>query len=282
VSITPHANRDVVHFASSLRRAWHGDGVKAAPLLLSIALLMGACAPVVTPPAPLPRTQVRPPAASAPTAVAPEPAPAPSAAGTRAPAPGSTSAATPAQAGSTEQQVLLPLIESFEGVASWYGPGFAGRRTASGEVFDPAKLTAAHRSLPFGTMLRVTNTQNGRSVVVRVNDRGPFIAGRVIDLSRGAAEAIGMIGAGIARVRVEPLDPGDASARLGVMEDLGEFEARSQLLLPGTLLVLVPSENREPVMVRVVPGDVGSGGADLFVSAELFALLGPIVGVRRN
>ena len=93
----------------------------------------------------------------------------------------------------------------FRGIASFYGAYFAGRKTASGERFNPSKMTAAHKTLPFGTRVRVTNMRNGRSVVVRINDRGPFIRGRVIDLSRGAAGVIGMIGRGIAPVRVEVL-----------------------------------------------------------------------------
>ena len=80
------------------------------------------------------------------------------------------------------------------GHASWYGPGFHGRRTANGEKFNTNALTAAHRSLPFGTLVRVVNEKTGRSVVVRINDRGPFIGGRIIDLARGAAQQIGMGG----------------------------------------------------------------------------------------
>ena len=80
------------------------------------------------------------------------------------------------------------------GHASWYGPGFHGRRTASGETFNTNALTAAHRSLPFGTRVRVVNEKTGRSVIVRINDRGPFTKGRVIDLARGAAQQIGMAG----------------------------------------------------------------------------------------
>ncbi|NJK99168.1 MAG: septal ring lytic transglycosylase RlpA family protein [Spirulinaceae cyanobacterium SM2_1_0] len=91
------------------------------------------------------------------------------------------------------------------GMASWYGPGFHGRRSASGERFNQNALTAAHRTLPFGTQVRVTNVNNGRSVVVRINDRGPFVGGRVIDLSRAAASSIGMLGSGVAPVRVEVL-----------------------------------------------------------------------------
>lgn len=82
------------------------------------------------------------------------------------------------------------------GVASYYGAELAGRRTASGERFDPRDLTAAHRTLPFGTKVRVTNPANGRSVIVRINDRGPFTRNRMIDLSRSAAEQIGLVARG--------------------------------------------------------------------------------------
>jgi rare lipoprotein A len=82
------------------------------------------------------------------------------------------------------------------GRASWYGPGFHGRRTASGETFNANALTAAHRTLPFGTRVRVMNKSTGRSVVVRINDRGPYAHGRVIDLSRASAQAIGISGIG--------------------------------------------------------------------------------------
>ena len=91
-----------------------------------------------------------------------------------------------------------------EGMASFYGPGFEGRATASGERFDPADLTAAHRTLPFGTRVRVTNLDNGRSVVVRINDRGPYAKGRILDLSLAAARALDMLHRGTARVRLEP------------------------------------------------------------------------------
>lgn len=92
------------------------------------------------------------------------------------------------------------------GVASYYGRRFHGRLTANGERFNMNAMTAAHRTLPFGTRVRVTNPSNGRSVVVRINDRGPFIRGRSIDLSRGAAESIGMISRGHARVRLDIIE----------------------------------------------------------------------------
>jgi rare lipoprotein A len=91
------------------------------------------------------------------------------------------------------------------GYASWYGPGFHGRLTASGEVYNQHALTAAHRTLPLGSRAVVTNLANGQSVQVRITDRGPFIRGRVIDLSRGAARALGMLKPGISRVRIAPL-----------------------------------------------------------------------------
>jgi rare lipoprotein A len=97
------------------------------------------------------------------------------------------------------------VTSTLSGVASWYGPGFHGRRSASGEVFDQNALTAAHRTLPFGTQVRVTNLSTGQSVVVRINDRGPFGHGRVIDLSAGAAAQIGLRASGIGRVQLEVL-----------------------------------------------------------------------------
>ncbi|MDR1230375.1 MAG: septal ring lytic transglycosylase RlpA family protein [Spirochaetaceae bacterium] len=90
-----------------------------------------------------------------------------------------------------------------EGVASWYGAEFAGRATASGEIFDPAQLTAAHAELPFGTYLTVTNTENGKKIAVRVNDRGPFVRSRILDVSRAAAERLDMLSAGTAKVVIE-------------------------------------------------------------------------------
>lgn len=98
-----------------------------------------------------------------------------------------------------------PIRALIEGLASWYGPGFHGAQTASGEYFNQNDMTAAHRTLPFGTKVRVTNVNNGRSVVVRINDRGPFSGGRVIDLSAAAAQAIGMISSGVAPVQIEVL-----------------------------------------------------------------------------
>jgi len=98
-----------------------------------------------------------------------------------------------------------PGAEYARGKASWYGPGFHGKRTASGERFDMNDLTAAHRTLPFGTRVRVRNPQNGREVVVRINDRGPHISDRIIDLSKAAAATLDLLQAGEAPVvLIEP------------------------------------------------------------------------------
>ncbi len=98
------------------------------------------------------------------------------------------------------------------GAASWYGPGFHGRKTANGERFNTNALTAAHRSLPFGTRLKVTNERTGRSVVVRINDRGPYAHGRIIDLSKASAQAIGV--SGVARVALSQVEaPEDQPAQ---------------------------------------------------------------------
>jgi rare lipoprotein A len=107
--------------------------------------------------------------------------------------------------GRPRPQVVAAVRSNFTGMASWYGPGFNGRRSASGEVFNQNAMTAAHRTLPFGTQVRVTNLNNGQQVVVRINDRGPFSHGRVIDLSAGAARAIGLMSAGVGPVQIEVL-----------------------------------------------------------------------------
>lgn len=91
-------------------------------------------------------------------------------------------------------------------MASYYGPGFDGRKTASGEIFDQTKLTCAHKTLPFGTKLKVTRKNNGKSVVVRVNDRGPYAKGRVLDVSTAAAKKLGMLKAGHAEVVAEVIE----------------------------------------------------------------------------
>ncbi|MBP3228636.1 MAG: septal ring lytic transglycosylase RlpA family protein [Bacteroidaceae bacterium] len=106
--------------------------------------------------------------------------------------------------------------QTMHGQASYYAGKFHGRRTSSGAIYHKDSLTCAHRTLPFGTMLRVRNTSNGREVVVRVTDRGPFARGRIVDLSLGAARQLGMVAAGVTGVEVEVLSrPGSTPASSG-------------------------------------------------------------------
>ena len=90
-------------------------------------------------------------------------------------------------------------------VASWYGPRFHGRKTANGEVFDQEAFTAAHKQIKFGTLLRLTNPNNEKSIIVRINDRGPYIRGRELDLSKAAAEELGILEKGVARLDIEQI-----------------------------------------------------------------------------
>ncbi len=115
-------------------------------------------------------------------------------------------AGDPSVTGSISTSKLETGRELQRGTASWYGPGFHGRRTASGERFNSNAMTAAHRFLPFGTRLRVVNEKNGRSVVVRVNDRGPFAHRRIIDLAKGPAQELGLTSAGTGYVSLHRLD----------------------------------------------------------------------------
>ena len=122
-----------------------------------------------------------------------------------------------------------PVRSSETGWASWYGHPYHGRAAANGEIYDMEKLTAAHRTLPFGTSVRVTNLGNGKSVDVRIIDRGPFVAGRIIDLSHAAAEAIAMIGPGVAQVQVAILAlPPAASGENWYAVQAGAFQDKDR------------------------------------------------------
>ena len=116
--------------------------------------------------------------------------------------------------------------------ASYYGEPFHGRPTASGEIFDMNAYTAAHKTLPFGTFLEITNLENGKKVIVKINDRGPFVGNREIDLSRGAAEALGMIPQGIARVNIKQVG----------QQNLGQIESRGEPL-PNASIVSQETQN---------------------------------------
>lgn len=132
-------------------------------------------------------------------------------------------------------KTYYPLLSSHgfseEGIASWYGKDFHGKKTANGETYDMYSMTAAHKLLPFGTKVKVTNRENGKSIVVRINDRGPFVANRVIDLTRTGAERIGMIAKGTAPVLLETmgsvpgLKDGDLAGRFYVQ--VGAFANKS-------------------------------------------------------
>ena len=151
------------------------------------------------------------------------------------------------------------------GIASWYGDPYNGRRAANGEVFDMNKLTAAHRTMPFGTWLRVENESNHKNVNVRVTDRGPFIADRIIDLSRHAAEEIAMIGAGLARVKLTVIAPpkGEVREEYGVQiaawEDRSRSEAMRRQVNGKFDPVRVVADNASPIHYRVI---VGVGNKD--------------------
>ncbi len=164
----------------------------------------------------------------------------------------------------------LPNTE--EGIASWYGPGFHGNLTANGETFDTRKLTAAHQTLPFDTLVRVTNLENERSVVVRINDRGPFVGGRIIDLSEAAAESIDMIGSGTAQVRLELLSEMPAASwRVQMSPDLGGYDILSRIHRPGELLLV--GDGSEELLLRVV-GSVPEGAeTDLLLPRSVYESL---------
>jgi len=146
------------------------------------------------------------------------------------------------------------------GTASWYGPGFHGKSTANGERYDQSDRTAAHRTLQMPAIVRVTNLENGRSTVVRVNDRGPFARSRVIDLSRTAAEEIDMVGKGTARVRVEQLQAESLAVKDVALSGGGPAEQqqavaqlaggkRAPVAAPAPAPVPVPAAPPPPVMV---------------------------------
>ncbi len=135
-----------------------------------------------------------------------------------------------------------PIVQGEEGLASWYGHPYHGRRTASGEIYNMYAISAAHRTLPFGTEVRVHNLENGEDVVVRINDRGPFIEGRIIDLSYAAAQEIHVAGPGTARVRLEimglgpggagGMEPGIFAVQVGAFKEPSNAERLKAIIEP--------------------------------------------------
>ncbi|HUC55453.1 MAG TPA: septal ring lytic transglycosylase RlpA family protein [Candidatus Cybelea sp.] len=140
--------------------------------------------------------------------------------------PATPPAVAPAPNRSKSASARAPSGYTEEGNASWYGVPFHGRQASNGEIYDMYKLTAAHRTLPFETMVRVTNLANGKSTVVRITDRGPFVDNRIIDLSLAAAREVDSVGAGVVPVRVEVLSPGvDPTAGFFTVQ-VGAFRER--------------------------------------------------------
>ena len=149
-----------------------------------------------------------------------------------------------------------------EGIASWYGEEFAGRPTASGEIFNPELYTAAHPNLPFGTVLIVTNTQNKRQVTVRVNDRGPFVAARIIDLSTAAAIALDMISTGTAPVLVEQV----ANISLGPLSGTAVLQTQQttvQAAVPPVIPTVLPAEVSAEIPTEVPAAQVELAAAEI-------------------
>jgi rare lipoprotein A len=137
--------------------------------------------------------------------------------------------APPAQSGPAAPSAPAVSSSDLEGLASYYAEPYHGRKTASGEIFDSYKeLTAAHRTLPFNTMVRVTNKTNGRQVDVRINDRGPFVQGRVIDLSVRAAREIDLMRPGVAPVSLKILKAGDVTKLQPFAVQVGSFENKNK------------------------------------------------------
>jgi rare lipoprotein A len=160
--------------------------------------------------------------------------------------------------------VASPRINSTEtGIASWYGPPYHGRRAANGEIYDMEKLTAAHRTLPFNTWVEVSNLDNGSTVTVRITDRGPFIDGRIIDLSKAAAREIKMLGPGIANVRLRIVEapPGEAivaayAVQAGAFQDRDRAEALRVRLEEAFGSARLVQRADSPTLWRVIVGNV--------------------------
>jgi rare lipoprotein A len=162
-----------------------------------------------------------------------------------------------------------------EGNASWYGVPFHGRRASNGEVYDMYKLTAAHRTLPFETTVRVTNLNNGKSTVVRITDRGPFVDNRIIDLSLAAAREIDSVGAGIVPVRVEVLggvDPtsGFFTVQVGAFRERANAERlRDRLNLSYTPIFIQQYDSPDGLLYRVRVGKIAGEDAACQFSEQL-------------
>ncbi|HOW85440.1 MAG TPA: septal ring lytic transglycosylase RlpA family protein [Candidatus Aminicenantes bacterium] len=182
----------------------------------------------------------------------------------------------------------VPGVET--GLASWYGPEFHGRPTSSREVFDMNDLTAAHNSLPFGAYVMVTNLENDRSVVVRINDRGPFVGGRIIDLSYAAARVLGLVGPGTARVRLDVLsgfkapaagEPAGLWVQVGafsVQENAYALKRRLETAFPGVTVSRFETGHGAYFRVRVPAAD----GAAETLAGRLAGQGYPVIIIRER
>jgi rare lipoprotein A len=199
-------------------------------------------------------------------------------------APAGTPTAQPAQPPpssgpppSAERQPAVAGQYVEEGVASWYGAPFDGHRTSNGEIYDMRQFTAAHRTLPFNAVVRVTNLQNGKQTEVRINDRGPFVGNRIIDLSLSAAQAIDMVGPGTAQVRLEIIaGPNPTVGFFGVQ--VGAFlrqdnaeRLKAQLEATYSPVSIATYDSPNGLFYRVRVGRFGSEDAARQVAAQLHA-----------
>jgi peptidoglycan lytic transglycosylase len=197
----------------------------------------------------------------------------------QAPAPAPLPQPSPpsAQPPPVETQPAIPGQYVEEGVASWYGVPFNGHRTSNGEIYDMRAFTAAHRTLPFGSMVRVTNLTNGMQTEVRINDRGPFVANRIIDLSLSAAQAIGMVGPGTAQVRLEVVSgPNPMQGFFGVQ--VGAFanqdnaeRLRAQLATRYSSVSITIYDSPNGIFYRVRVGRLPTEQAARELAAQLHA-----------
>jgi len=176
-----------------------------------------------------------------------------------------------------ENMPAVPGQYTEQGVASWYGAQFNGRRTSDGEIYNMFQYTAAHRTLPFGAVVRVTNLSNGKEVEVRINDRGPFVANRIIDLSYSAAVAIGMIGTGTAPVRLDVVagpnpNAGFFAVQVGAFQSQQNAERlREQFSARYSPVTIVPLNLPTGVFYRVRVGRLPSEAAAQQLAAEVHA-----------
>ena len=205
----------------------------------------------------------------------PPPAPAASEAGSerKANAGAKATMAPSAPAGTTANSQLEPQgkpISVEVGVASWYGPPYTGAKTADGSVYDQNGMTAAHRELPLGAIVRVTNLENNQSVMVRINDHGPFVDGRIIDLSLAAAKAIGVYRAGTAKVRLEAYAPpagydpaGKWCVQIGAFLDPADaIQLKNDLVRRYATAKVIEFQGPTGYWVRITPGSTDRATAD--------------------